>query len=76
MKINADFDQPVIAHSEQMDWIDSSMPGVSRRPLDRVGEEVARATSIVRYAPVSHFSPHIHTGVEESLVLDEALCCG
>jgi anti-sigma factor ChrR (cupin superfamily) len=38
--------------------------------LDRIGEEVARATSIVRYAPSSHFSPHVHGGGEEFLVLD------
>ncbi len=38
--------------------------------LDRLGDEVARATSIVRYAPESHFSPHVHTGGEEFLVLD------
>ena len=46
------------------------MPGVSRRMLDRKGEEVARATSIVRYAPHSHFSPHVHTGGEEFIVLE------
>jgi hypothetical protein len=38
--------------------------------LDRIGEEVARATSIVRYAPGSAFSPHTHDGGEEFLVLD------
>jgi anti-sigma factor ChrR (cupin superfamily) len=38
--------------------------------LDRIGDEVARATSIVRYAPESHFSPHTHGGGEEFLVLD------
>lgn len=38
--------------------------------LDRIGEEVARATSIVRYAPGSAFSAHTHTGGEEFLVLD------
>jgi anti-sigma factor ChrR (cupin superfamily) len=38
--------------------------------LDRIGDEVARATSIVRYAPHSHFSPHTHGGGEEFLVLD------
>jgi ChrR Cupin-like domain len=38
--------------------------------LDRIGDEVARATSIVRYAPHSRFSPHIHGGGEEFLVLD------
>lgn len=70
MKINADFDQRVVLHSGDMEWQDSPMPGVSRRPLDRVGAEVARATSIVRYAPGSHFSPHVHTGGEEFLVLE------
>lgn len=46
------------------------MPGVSRKMLDRVGGEVARATSIVRYAAGSHFSSHAHGGGEEFLVLD------
>jgi len=46
------------------------MPGVSRRVLDRIGAEVARATSVVRYAPGSSFSPHTHTGGEEFVVLD------
>ena len=46
------------------------MPGVERRMLDRLGGEVARATTIVRYAPQSAFSPHVHTGGEEFLVLD------
>jgi anti-sigma factor ChrR (cupin superfamily) len=31
---------------------------------------VARATSIVRYAPQSHFSPHAHGGGDEFLVLN------
>lgn len=38
--------------------------------LDRIGGEVARATSIVRYAPGSAFSAHTHTGGEEYLVLE------
>ena len=38
--------------------------------LDRVGDEVARATSIVRYAPGSHFDRHVHDGGEEILVLE------
>ena len=46
------------------------MAGVERRMLDRIGEEVARATSIVRYAEGSRFSPHTHGGGEEFLVLD------
>jgi anti-sigma factor ChrR (cupin superfamily) len=38
--------------------------------LDRIGDEVARATSIVRYALRSRFSPHVHDGGEEFLVLE------
>ena len=38
--------------------------------LDRIGGEVARATSIVRYAPGSRFSAHTHDGGEEFIVLD------
>ena len=70
MKINADFTQRVVVHSAQMDWLDSPMAGVSRRPLDRVGAEVARATTIVKYDSGSHFSPHVHTGGEEFVVLE------
>lgn len=70
MRINAKFDEPIIVDSEKLDWQASPMPGVSRRPLDRVGAEVARATSIVRYDAGSQFSPHVHTGGEEFLVLE------
>lgn len=70
MKIHAAFDKRVIVHSQEQPWLPSPMPGVFRRPLDRVGAEVARATSIVRYDPKSHFSPHVHTGGEEFLVLE------
>ena len=37
---------------------------------DRVGDEVARATSLVRYAPGSQFERHVHGGGEEILVLE------
>ena len=38
--------------------------------LERDGEEVARATSLVRYAPKSSFSRHQHDLGEEFLVLE------
>lgn len=38
--------------------------------LDRVGEEVARATTIVKFAPDSHFPAHQHGGGEEFFVLE------
>lgn len=70
MELNADFSQRAAVHAAKLPWIPSPMAGVDRRMLDRIGEEVARATSIVRYAPRSHFSPHTHGGGEEFLVLD------
>lgn len=70
MELNADFSQRVVVHSDQLEWNASPMPGVDRRMLDRIGGEVARATTIVRYAPESTFSSHTHTGGEEFIVLD------
>jgi anti-sigma factor ChrR (cupin superfamily) len=46
------------------------MPNVERMMLDRIGDEIARATSLVRYAPFSEFSTHHHSGGEEFFVLD------
>lgn len=70
MELNADFSARVVVHSADLEWIASPMAGVDRRMLDRIGDEVARATTIVRYAPGSHFSEHTHTGGEEFIVLD------
>jgi anti-sigma factor ChrR (cupin superfamily) len=70
MNLNADFTKRAFVHAATLDWKASPIPGVERRMLDRIGNEVARATSIVRYAPGSHFSPHVHGGGEEFLVLE------
>lgn len=69
-RINADFSRRAVVHAAQSAWLPSPLPGVDRRPLDRIGGEVARATSIVRYAPGSAFSAHTHGRGEEFLVLD------
>lgn len=70
MDINADFTKRAVVHAADIPWVPSPMPGVERRMLDRIGDEVARATSIVRYAPGSAFSAHTHDGGEEFLVLE------
>ena len=70
MRINADFAARAVVHGALAEWTPSPMPGVERLMLDRIGVEVARATSIVRYAPGSAFSRHEHTGGEEFLVLE------
>ncbi|WP_298302231.1 cupin domain-containing protein [uncultured Erythrobacter sp.] len=70
MEINADFAKPALVHTNRLEWIASPMVGVDRRILDRIGGEVARATSIVRYAEGSAFPEHTHSGGEEFIVLE------
>jgi len=69
-ELNADFSRRVVIKPDDHVWEPSPMPGVERMKLDRIGDEVARATSLVRYAPNSTFSPHEHSGGEEILVLE------
>lgn len=70
MRLNADFSARVVVLPDDYEWVASPMAGVERMMLDRIGDEVARATSLVRYAPGSTFSRHVHGGGEEFLVLD------
>jgi quercetin dioxygenase-like cupin family protein len=70
MRINDDLSQPVIVHAAKLDWVPSPAAGVDRRMLFRIGGEVARAASIVRYAPGSAFPRHTHGGGEEIVVLE------
>ncbi|MBT6592847.1 MAG: cupin [Porticoccaceae bacterium] len=70
IRYHADFNQRVVIYPDNYQWQPSPMPGVERMMLDRIGNEVARATSIVRYAPNSTFLPHNHDGGEEFFVLE------
>ncbi|MBE0612948.1 MAG: cupin domain-containing protein [Burkholderiales bacterium] len=70
MDLNSDFAQRVVQGAHEAAWTASPLPGVERRMLDRIGAEVARATSIVRYAANSHFDRHVHGGGEEILVME------
>ncbi|WP_064681712.1 cupin domain-containing protein [Rhizobium bangladeshense] len=70
MLLNEDLSRRTLVHAARLDWVPSPAKGVDRRMLFRIGEEKARATSIVRYAAGSRFSHHQHPGGEEFLVLD------
>ena len=67
--LRADFSRREVVDTRLMPWEASPLAGVDRKPLDRIGGEVARATSIVRYAAGSHFDAHEHPLGEEFLVL-------
>ena len=70
MEINADYSQRIVINHHDLPWISSPESGVERRMLERQGDEVAKATSIVRYQPGSKFRMHVHEWGEEILVLD------
>ncbi|WP_419912194.1 cupin domain-containing protein [Hoeflea sp.] len=70
MHIRDDFSSRAVVLPEDYEWVHSPANGVDRMMLDRIGDEVARATTIVRFAPNSYFDAHTHGGGEEYLVLD------
>ncbi|MGK9172034.1 cupin domain-containing protein [Yokenella regensburgei] len=69
MLINHDFNRRVTIATDDYKWVNSPQAGVDRVMLDRMGGEIARATSIVRYRPETAFPFHHHPGGEEILVL-------
>jgi anti-sigma factor ChrR (cupin superfamily) len=60
MQINTDLSQKLAINCGELPWLASPQKGVERVMLERDGGEVARATSLVRYAPKSSFSRHQH----------------
>jgi len=70
MLIHADLTERAVVDTTAQAWVDSPLPGVQRKMLERDGDEVARATSLVRYAAGSSFEAHKHGGGEEFLVLE------
>lgn len=71
LEINTDLSARAVHETEAMAWVRSPMQGVTRRMLERQGEDGAqRATSVVRYAPGSRFSAHTHRAGEEFIVLE------
>ncbi len=69
LQLHADRSKPALVHGGTLPWLASPEPGVERKLLERLGGEVAVASSIVRYAPGSRFKPHAHALGEEFLVL-------
>lgn len=56
MKINADLYQRAVVATDDLPWQDSLVSGITRRLIESDGGEVARATSIERFAPGSQFT--------------------
>ena len=73
LQLNADFSQRCTVDSNSLPWQASPSPRVHRRLLERMGGEVARATSVVRYAAGARFDVHSHDLGEEIVVLEGTL---
>ena len=69
MKIHTDLKLRVIANTADMPLAPTPVNGIDRKMLERDGDEVARATSLVRYASHSSFTSHQHELGEEFFVL-------
>jgi anti-sigma factor ChrR (cupin superfamily) len=70
MNLNTDFSKRVVVDTHALGWVPSPAVGVERKLLHREGDEVAEATSLVRYAAGARFEAHMHELGEEFLVLD------
>ena len=70
MRLRDNFAERVVVTPDDYEWVASPANGVDRMMLDRIGNEVARATTIVRFAPNSQFDAHEHGGGEELLGLE------
>ena len=70
MKLHSDLLQNATVQTNSLIWRKSPMPGVKRQLIEREGDEVARATSLVHYDENTRFSEHVHDKGEEFLVLE------
>lgn len=71
MKLNSDLTLRANLNINNLTWEESPSAGVQRLRLEADDEKppVERVTTIVRFAPQSSFSGHVHGGGEEFLVL-------
>jgi anti-sigma factor ChrR (cupin superfamily) len=70
MNLHDDYSQRIVLNHHDLPWVQSPEAGVQRRMLDRCGDEVARATSVVRYEAGAKFTSHTHDLGEEIFVLE------
>ena len=69
-RLNADKTVNAFVDTGKLNWTESPSSGVSRRMIERLGGEVARCTTIVKFDPNKSFPTHTHNGGEEFMVLD------
>jgi len=73
MEVRADFSRKEVVRPGDAQWVPSPQAGVNRLMLDRIGDEIARATTLVRFDPGSFFPYHEHGGGEEIFVVEGSI---
>jgi anti-sigma factor ChrR (cupin superfamily) len=68
--LNMDRSRRVSIETAALPWELSPAAGVRRKKLEREAAESGQVTSVVEYAPGSHFDAHVHPLGEEIMVLD------
>mmetsp|Transcript_92176 Transcript_92176/g.284875 ORF Transcript_92176/g.284875 Transcript_92176/m.284875 type:complete len:327 (+) Transcript_92176:2-982(+) len=72
VELNANKSETCLVNTDTQEWIETAAKGVYRKLIERLGGEVARATSVVRFDAGMSFPAHMHGGGEEFLVLEGA----
>lgn len=70
VELNADKTKSCLVNTDEADWIQTGAGGVRRKLIERLGGEVARATTVVSFEPNTRFPSHEHEGGEEFIVLE------
>ena len=70
---NADFNQRVIAHCDELEWVATDSRGVSIRVLEAVQLGEPRLTMMIRFSPGSYYDLRRYNGGEEFVVLEGSL---
>ncbi|CAJ1340055.1 unnamed protein product [Effrenium voratum] len=70
IELNSDKSQSCLVNTDTIDWIQTAAGGVRRKMIERLGGEVARATTVVSFEPNASFPSHRHEGGEEFIVLE------
>mmetsp|Transcript_18007 Transcript_18007/g.33802 ORF Transcript_18007/g.33802 Transcript_18007/m.33802 type:complete len:298 (+) Transcript_18007:44-937(+) len=69
IELNSDKSQSCLVNTDSIEWIETAAGGVRRKMIERIGGELARATTVVSFQPSASFPAHVHKGGEEFLVL-------
>lgn len=62
MQLHANLVEEALVDASELVWTPSPQPGVDRLMIERDGAEVARCTTVVKYAPNARFPHHVHSG--------------